>query len=251
MHAGGNYIPFDEAVRTPGQLVEALRHQIARLERGPSQCPSEPVSTGCEGLDRVLPDGGFCRGSLVEWLVVGAGSGGETLALIAARQACRQRGALVVLDGTREFYPPAAIRWGIELQQLIVVHAANTADNLWAFDQALRCPAVAAALAWPNKLDGRTFRRLQLAAEQGNSLGLLVRPESARHEPSWAGTRLLVEPLPCASPAAGRRLRVQLLHGRGSSGDKSVEVEIDDETSTVHLAPQLANSTARRRSAGA
>jgi len=43
-------------------------------------------------------------------------------------------------------------------------------------------------------------RRLQLAAEQGGGLGLLIRPEAVRHQPSWADVRLLVEPLPTTSP---------------------------------------------------
>ncbi len=114
-----------------------------------------------------------------------------------------------------------------------------------ALDQALRCPAVAAVVAWPEsldgKLDGRTFRRLQLAAEQGGGLGLLIRPESVRSQPSWADVRLLVEPLPSTAPY-GRRMRVVLLRCRGGGhrvghhvpmvvvGEQTVEVEIDHET---------------------
>jgi protein ImuA len=118
-------------------------------------------------------------------------------------------------------------------------------------DQALRCPGVAAALAWPEKLDGRTFRRLQLAAEEGGALGLLMRPEHVRHEPSWAEVRLLVEPRPVATPGGGRRLTIQLLRCRGGAGGGDVEVEIDDETRVVHLAPRLAHPAASRRAAGA
>jgi hypothetical protein len=125
------------------------------------------------------------------------------------------------------------------------------ADNLWALDQALRCPGVAAALAWPEKLDGRTFRRLQLAAEQGGGLGLLVRPERVRHEPSWAEVRLVVEPLPAVAPHAPRRLKVELLRSRGGANGGSVEVELDNETHPLHLASRLAPPTPHRRAAGA
>jgi len=238
--------------RTPTQRIDRLRRAIARLENGRRAGDSELVSSGCEGLDRLLPDRGFRYGTLVEWLVSGQGSGGETLALIAARQACRQGGSVVVLDESHEFYPPAAVYLGIALDKLIVVQAANAADNLWALDQILRCPGVAAALAWPQKLDGRSFRRLQLAAEQGGGLGLLIRPESVRHEPSWADVRLLVAPLPMttASRCAGRRLRIELLHGRGGARGRSAEVGIDNETHPMHLASPLVDSTARPRSTG-
>ena len=170
------------------------------------------LSSGCPALDRALPENGFRPGTLVEWLFRGEGDGTATLAFRAAAEAlravagaCRGGGAVVVLDRTGEFYPLAAVAQGIEPGRLIVVHPGNKADHTWALDQALRCPAVAAVVAWPEsldgKLDGRTFRRLQLAVEQGGGLGLLVRPESVRSQPSWADVRLLGR-----TAAAARRL---------------------------------------------
>jgi protein ImuA len=235
----------------PKQLVESLRQEIARLEGARHPADDMPVPSGCGPIDKLLAGQGFHRGTLVEWLAVGEGSGVESLALLTARQACRDGGALVVFDQAREFYPPAAVRLGIDPDGMIVVQAASQSDNLWALDQALRCPGVAAALAWPEKLDGRTFRRLQLAAEQGGGLGLLVRPERVRHEPSWAGVRLVVEPLPATAADAPRRLKVELLRSRGSKGGASVEVEFDDETHPLDLAFRLAPPKARRRAAGA
>lgn len=226
--------------QSPQELVAALQRQIARLETGRQSQQEKPVSSGCPPLDGLLPDRGFRRGTLVEWLSEGEGTGAATLAMLAAREACSDGGVLVVLDQQRQFYPPAAARLGIDLQQMIIVQAISTADNLWAMDQALRCPAATAVLGWPEKLDGRTFRRLQLAAEQGHGLGLLLRPKSVEHEPSWAEIRLLVEPLPAEGAQGWRRLRIALLRSRGQACGASVEVEVDDETCIVRLAARLA-----------
>jgi protein ImuA len=240
--------------------LETLRREIIRLEES-RHCGSQPVvSTGCGPLDELLPGGGVCRGTLAEWLAAGEGTGSGTLALLCAREACRDGGTLIVLDDRREFYPPSAVRLGIDLEQLIVVRANDAADNLWALDQSLRCRAVAAVLAWPEKLDGRVFRRLQLAAEEGGGLGLLIRPDAARGDPSWANVRVFVEPLPptnfCGagvSPAPEncrrdacttmRRLRIHLLRCRGGTEGRSVDVELDHETYAVHLAARLAEPT--------
>jgi len=230
--------------------IETLRRQIAQCETSERGDLRLHVSSGCGPLDRLLPDEGFRRGTLVEWLADGPGSGVDTLAMATARAACCDGGALVVLDRRREFYPPAAARLGIDPQSLIVVRATGDKDNDWALDQALRCPAVAAVLDWPEKLDGRAFRRLQLAAEVSGTLGLLIRDASVRHEPSWADVRLLIEPLPTPSePEHGdmRRLRIHLLRCRGTTGGRSVDVDIDDETRTMHLVPQLAAATAHRK----
>ena len=173
--------------------LEKLRRRIARLETGTKRPGGDPpVPSGCEALDGLLPERGFCRGTLVEWLSAGEGAGACTLALLAAKHACGDGGTLAVFDHRREFCPLAAVRLGIEPEQLLVIHADTAADNHWAIDQALRSQAVAAALAWPGRLDDRTFRRWQLAAEEGGCLAMLLRPEAAKCEPSWADVRLLV-----------------------------------------------------------
>jgi protein ImuA len=243
----------------PDQTIclEELRRRIARLEGQRRDESKRTVSSGSAALDDILPKGGFCRGTLVEWLSPGEGAGAWTLALLAAREACRDGGALVVLDRRGEFCPPAAVRLGIEPRQLIVVRAESAADADWATDQVLRSPAVAATLAWPEKLDGRTFRRWQLAVEQHGGLGFLLRPATARADPSWADVRLWVEPLPTTNmprPTANikprpvvaplnattgrgfmvRRLRIVLLRCRGAADGGRLDVELDDETYRVH-----------------
>ncbi len=233
--------------------LETLRQEIARIEGGRRGQDDPPVSSGCEALDRILPERGLRRGTLTEWLADDQGAGATTLALLAAQAACGEGGVLVVVEGSRQFYPPAAARRGIVFGRLLVVCAGQRADHDWALDQALRCPAVAAVMAWPEAIDGRCegriLRRLQLAAEAGGSLGLLIRPASVRHEPSWADVRLLVEPRPAAG-GQNRRLRALLLHGRGGVEGRSVELEFDDESRTLRETARLARTAAGARLAG-
>jgi hypothetical protein len=92
------------------ELVDSLREEIARLEEARRPASEAVVSSGFGPLDQLLPARGFHRGTLVEWLASGDGSGVESMAVSAAREACREGGALVVFDPTREFYPPAAVR---------------------------------------------------------------------------------------------------------------------------------------------
>jgi protein ImuA len=220
-------------VHSRDAVLAALRE---RLEQAESPTGDEFCSSGCPALDRLLPRGGFRRGSLVEWCAATRGSGAGTLALLVAREACRGGGTLAVLDRRREFYPPAAVPWGLDLGNLLVVRPREKADELWALDQALRCPAVAAVWGAQRELDGRTFRRLQLAAEEGRGLGLLLRPASARDRPSWADVHLLVQPL--AGDGSLRRLRLEVLRCRGGRAGAHVELELDEAHGTVHEAPR-------------
>jgi protein ImuA len=250
------------------ELVRQLQNRIRGLEQArPATLTEGLVSSGCTALDRLFPEGGLRRGSLVEWLTAGTGCGAATLALICARQACQDGGALVVVDRLRQVYPPALAAWGLDLKQVILLVPPTKQDEFWVWDQALRCPGVAAVWGWVEQLDGRRFRRLQLSAETSDVLGLLIRPAQLRPQPTWAEVRLEVEGKGVAQNSsepfsAGRRLQVRLLHGRGSAGQGDVQLALDEwtgelrevreshATATRDLVAQLARATTRRLPTG-
>ncbi len=214
------------------QTVADLAKRIRRLEQ--CQLPetaSEMFFSGCPSLDGLLPRNGFVRGALVEWIGSVPGAGATTLALMTARATCGKDGCLAVIDFTHTFFPPVATALGLHPKQILLIRPSNRSEAFWAIDQALRCRGVSAVLAWPDAIDHRVFRRWQLAAEQSRALGLLVRPRSALTEPSWAETRLLIEPQ--RSKDNWRMWRIELLHARGCltrNVGKSVEVGIHHET---------------------
>ena len=83
--------------------------------------------------------------------------------------------------------------------RLFVIRPASDADEIWAIDQTLRCAGVAAVVGWPGRVSATVFRRWQLAARSSGVVGLLVRPAAARHEPTWAETRIQVFPAHAAA----------------------------------------------------
>jgi recombination protein RecA len=159
-------------------IVAQLRERIGGM------CPDRGSFASGTIIDELLPHGSFRRGAIVELF-----GSGTMLATVLARMALRPGGALAVIDPARRFYPPAAASIGIDLNRLIVVQP----DELdWVVTQALACPAIDAVLCWPDQLGAKTFRRWQLAAERGSSVGLVVRPSTARGSPSWADVQLAV-----------------------------------------------------------
>ena len=249
------------------ETVQQLASQLRRIEWGRgAPTVTERLSTGIEPLDRLLPERGLPPGTLIEWLSPGEGCGAGTLAFRVAEhvvRAERERQVnrpCVVVDADRSFYPLATpLSWqegpsANGQERLIVIHPANDRDALWALEQSLRCPGVAVVVGWVNRLHAHAYRRLQLAAETGGAIGLLLRPGECRAQPSWADLRLWVEPLsPVAgnehSPSSrtdaftGRLLRIELIYCRGRAGGGVLELEIDDETGDVRLASQLAAAT--------
>ncbi len=218
-------MPLPSGDSPRAQLLDSLRRRMERLD-GVRRPDEEVLSTGCPLLDRLLPRGGLWRGTLVEWLAEHPGSGAGMLALLAARQ-CSEGRALVVMDRARRFYPPSVAPWGIDLENLLVLRPRTESEELWALEQVLRSPSVGAVWAPLARIDVREFRRLQLAAESGGTVGMLLRPAGVRGEPSWAETQFLVRPR--ASPA-GWRLYVEVTRSRGGTSGRSVELEINYQT---------------------
>jgi hypothetical protein len=231
-------LPQEEGEIAARERIEALRGQLAQWESGRPLRDQTPIATGDAALDAWLPWGGLPRGALIEcvgWEEFGGGAG--VLALLWARQAALQGGALVVLDAQRGFYPPAAALWGVDLARVLVIQVSSLREQVWALDQCLRCPAVAAVWASLEHLDPRDFRRLQLAVEQGGGVGLLVRKRLAQKEPSWAELQFVVRPRERigVDRGTGWRLSVELARCRQAAGVGSVlELEIDVVTGEMH-----------------
>lgn len=256
-------------------LLDTLRRQVQQLEKASRPEHAQVVSTGCAAVDRLLPQSGFARGTLIEWFTAQAGAGAFTLALALARAATQEGGLIVISNPPRRkkhsekvtsnertypsFYAPAAAALGLNLEQIVVLNPPNAAEELWALDQALRSEGVVLAWASLPKLGDHDFRRLQLAAEAGGTIGFLGRPARARGQPAWSDLQLLVEPQ--VSARGNRRLRMEVVRIRGGVAGASVLLEIDDITGQVreaiehhetHPVPQisgLAPAATRRRQA--
>ena len=264
---------FDPLPDSNPDLV-VLRQQLRRWE-STAVTSRRSFSSGCAELDDILPDQGFRQGTLVEWFVSQAGTSVGSLALLAARSAMQWGGALAVLDRLRRFYPPSAASWDIDLEKLLWIQAANEKEEMWALDQALRSPAIAAVWICLPQVDAIAFRRMQLAVEASGCVGMLIRPGSTKGQPSWSDVQLSVKPLvrpvqphspwiDIRQPANENRLfQVSVVRGRGKEG-AVVELELDQATGTLrkaahasgeshplHLASELAYSAHGRRASGA
>lgn len=250
----------EKAQETNQDVLAELRGKLQQIDLSNQQ--SQPaVSSGCEFLDAILPHNGIRPGQLVEWLAHSPGSGSFSWALQSCRSLAEQHPhqSVVIIDTGRTFYAPAA--WGLlrpasashtssvppsvpspnfDLERVILVRPKNTTDALWALDQSLRSPSITAVCASIDRLESRDFRRLQLAAETGNTVGHLLRPVSIRGRPSWSDLQLLVQPVPSDSakhqtrtaPPSHRSWKIELTRCRG--GKSGTVAHVTGDLATGH-----------------
>ena len=102
----------------------------------------------------------------------------------------------VVLVGPPHLpYPQAWLAAGIDLRHLAIVRASGR-EALWAAEQCLRSGSCGAVLCWPRQVNDRALRRLQVAAETGQTLAFAYRPLEEAVNPSPAALRLAVDTRP-------------------------------------------------------
>ncbi|RMF13108.1 MAG: translesion DNA synthesis-associated protein ImuA [Gammaproteobacteria bacterium] len=169
------------------------RRQIWHAGHGCASGMAEGRSTGYTQLDEALVWQGWPSRGLIE--VFADPGQGEISLFLPALQAQTTGKAGLILWVCPPFrpYAPALQQAGLDLARQWVIPKARPADALWATEQALRSGLCAGVLAWFRRLDGTGLRRLQLAAEEGQSTGLLFRPLQSLQQPSPAMLRLQVQ----------------------------------------------------------
>ena len=234
----------------PSDLA-GLRARIRAIEGGGTALGREVARLG-PALDGDLPWGGLPAAALHE---IG-GPAASAAAIAFARRCLERPGALLWCRSDRlgtlhgELYGPGLRPYGIDPARLLIVRAPGERQALWAFEEALRSPAVACAVAEIGRLDLLTSRRLQLAAETGGGTGLALRHGPPDPAPNAALTRWLATPLPSGMDD-GLHLRLELWRIKGGAAG-SWEVTWDEQTLAFALAAGLADRAdgARRQTAG-
>lgn len=209
---------------------------------GASRAAHQAFSSGLAALDALLPGGAWAGGAMHELLFDRAHPPPRTFALLLAKAALASwvgKGRCVVWsDPGREIYPPALVRGGLPLERVFLLHPTDAADEVWAATECLRSRGVAATIVRPQRLSRVQARRLQLAAERGGGVGLLLRPaRSAAHYA--AATRWRVAPAP--GEANVQRWRIELIHGHGGQVGKAVILEVCRETDHVSAFEAMAD----------
>ncbi len=227
----------------PSSLAAVLQNPA--VWRG-SDCAPEPsaIATGFAPLDAVLPGGGWPAAALTEIMLEREGIGEISLTLPALVRLQEQRRDVVWIAPPHVPYAPALVAAGLDLRRFIIVRCPTMADQLWAFEQALRAPECGAAFAWLATPDERLLRRLQVAARDGGSWGVLWRRPGQRALASAAPLRLAL------APHEGR-LSIEVRKRRGGEVGHPIVLDINPSahapTPSVDVRSSAGRPAARRR----
>lgn len=181
----------------------------------------QPIGTGFSALDQQLPDGGWPQHGLMELLCPRWGTGEIPLFSPAMAQLSQQGRWLAWVSPPWLPYAPGLVHAGIQVEQLLIIQPKSDKDALWAMEECLQSGLCSAVLGWPRRPLPQQLKRLHIAAQKGDSLGVLMRNEDCAQQPSPAPLRIQMGPL---QPG----LSVRILKRRGSWASDWLKLPLPD-----------------------
>lgn len=229
-------------------MLAGLRARIRRIERGEAAAHAV-LPLGVAAVDAALPGGGLARGAVHE---AAGGAAGGFAAMVAGRLGGAALWCVAAASRT-VLYGPGLAAYGLDTDALIIVRCASWRDMLWAMEEGLREPALAAVIGEPDRSIGLTAsRRLQLAAETSGVTGLILRQggEAGALAPSavFSRWRVVSAPMADSTGASLRAVRwtLELLRCRGglAAEGRRWTVEWRDASRDLALVPEPAGRPA-------
>ncbi|WP_394202612.1 cell division inhibitor SulA [Shewanella waksmanii] len=90
-----------------------------------------------------------------------------------------QQGQWIVLISPPNIgYKQMLAQAGVRMDRILLVHAKDEVETLWAMEKALTSGTSSAVICWSPMLDNRDNRRLELAAKNATALGVVIESDS-------------------------------------------------------------------------
>jgi protein ImuA len=182
-------------------------------------------------IKNAFPNAAFPLGAVHELISDSAEDAAATFGFIAAILASimKSAGSCIWINGSQSVFPPALKSFGIRPDNIIFIYLKKEKEILWAMEEALKCKGLSAVIGEVQDLSFNASRRLQLAIEQSQVTGFIVRRNPRNLNTTaclarWKITSLPGE-LPADMPGVGfPRWNVELLKVRnGKPGSWQVE----------------------------
>lgn len=240
---------------TPPPTVAELRETLRGITGdGHHRRPVLPF--GIDGIDGRLADGGLRLDALHEVAGAGPGWGDDAAAtLFMAGIAARAWGPVLWVVRRQDLFAPGLYQAGLAPHRLLYAEARDDAELLALMEEGLRHRGLGAVIGEARRVSMPATRRLQLAAEGGHTIALLLRRHGRDGRegaapfavPSAAVTRWHIGCAPSAPlrVAGIGRARWNLSLARQRGGDPfDTLVEAPDDTGRLALPAALADRPA-------
>ena len=214
------------------KIISQLQQDILLLQ-GYKPADGSAVDMGLGFISEAFPNGSFPLGAVHEFLSPCAEDTAATSGFIAGLLSplMGNGGTSLWISSTRKLFPPALKNFGIQPDRFIFIDLQKEKHVIWAMEEALKCSALTAVIGEMQEISFTASRRLQLAVEQSQVTGFILRKNSQKLNTTACVSRWKITPLISESmddlPGIGfPHWKVELVRMRnGKSGSWEVKWE--------------------------
>ncbi|HEU5053911.1 MAG TPA: Error-prone repair protein ImuA [Hanamia sp.] len=216
---------------TKANIIAQLKKDILPLQGFKSTLNTVALDAIPVAMKNAFPNAAFPLGAVHELIADSTEDATATFGFIAAILASimQNAGASIWINGSQSVFPPALKSFGLSPDKIIFIYLKKENEILWAMEEALKCKGLSAVIGEVQDLSFTASRRLQLAIEQSQATGFIVRRNPRRLNTSacLARWKITSSPgqLPGDMPGVGfPRWNVELLKVRnGKPGSWPIE----------------------------
>jgi protein ImuA len=184
-------------------IITQLKKDIHALQGFKTTRGNTALDTGLGVIKNAFPDGEFPLGAVHEFIAAGREDATATTGFVSGLLAAlmQQNGAAIWISNHRTIFPPALKLFGLQPERIIFIELTKEKEILWAMEEALKCKGLAAVVCEIPELSFMISRRLQLAVEQSQVTGFILRNNPRKINTTACVTRWKITTLPSALPA--------------------------------------------------
>ena len=232
------------------RIIASLQREILHLQRL-KPASGAPVDAALGAMMANFPNASFPLGAVHEFLSVRAEDQAATNGFLAGllAQLVKSGGPFLWISSSRRLFPPALKAYGIQPDRFIFIDLQKEKDVIWAIDEALKSGALTAVVGEVREMSFTESRRLQLAVEQSQVTGFVLRHNPRKLNTTacisrWRITSLSSESIDGLPGIGFPKWRVELLRIRNGrpgmwdiqwQGGKFVHVDEPDHASNLQL----------------
>lgn len=178
-------------------IFAELQSDILRLQ-GFKSANSPAVDLGLGTITDAFPNATFPLAAVHEFLSTRTEDSAATSGFIAGLLSPLMggNGTSLWISSSRTLFPPALKSFGIQPDRFIFIDLQKEKDVLWAMDEALKCGALAAVVGEMKDISFTASRRLQLAVEQSQVTGFILRNNIRKLNTTACASRWKITQLP-------------------------------------------------------
>lgn len=151
------------------------KNLLWRANNGLSRGSNAVQYTGYKELDNAL-QGGFPEHGVIDVITpIGIGELRLFIPSLLAKQQQNNTALITFISPPLSINSEMFAEYGFDLNNILTVAPNSASDGLWSAEQCLKSGSCHSVILWHNQLSIAQIKRLQIAAEKGNALLLIMR----------------------------------------------------------------------------